>query len=116
MMQPPTGGGGEVDDARQQLGLVRRAHSSAHSDGDGSGSSTTSAAVGTAGCTSNTGCPIRSTVRSQYSGFNSMPMELRSRFLATMSVVPDPANGSSTVPSGGQPAAMQRRASSGGNV
>src|SRR6266705_1571997 len=65
---------------------------------------------------SKTGCPMRSTASAQYSAFSSMPTLLRMSRRATMSVVPDPANGSRTVPSGGQPAAMQRRESSGGNV
>ena len=41
---------------------------------------------------------------SMYSGFNSNPMYLRLNFRATMPVVPEPINGSSTIPFSGHPA------------
>ena len=51
-----------------------------------------------------------------YSGFNSNPMYLRLNFRATMPVVPEPINGSRTIPFSGHPAKMQSATNFSGNV
>src|SRR6056300_521237 len=59
---------------------------------------------------------IRLSTSFTYSGLSSHRIELRSCRYATPAVVPEPPNGSSTVPPSGQPARIQGSISSGGNV
>lgn len=61
-------------------------------------------------------CARRLAASWQYDSFNSIRMVRRPCLRATRPVVPDPANGSSTVPPSGHPARMQRRASSSGKT
>ena len=58
---------------------------------------------------------MRQSARALYSSFNSIPTAERPLRSATTSVVPDPANGSSTVPFGGHPHRRHRSTSSAGN-
>src|SRR5205814_7897011 len=61
-------------------------------------------------------CARRLFAISMYSAFSSSPMAWHCRFLATSSVVPEPLNGSRTIPPPGQPARMQGLMSSSGKV
>src|SRR5215831_14750404 len=61
-------------------------------------------------------CLVRLAHSSAYSGFNSIPIALRPSLRETTAVVPDPMNGSRTVPPSGQPALIHGSIRSSGNV
>src|SRR6185312_14835039 len=76
----------------------------------------TASSITTSPVTTSISAPLLDAAKAQYSGLSSIPIPLRPKSEATFKVVPEPTNGSSTVPPTGHPDNKQRLTNSSGNT